>query len=70
MTGFGLVLGGGGARGLAHIGVWQALEDAGPMPQVVAGTSIGGLYGAPIAAGIGRGRCWGPPPGGSCADRL
>lgn len=53
MTGFGLVLGGGGARGLAHIGVWQVLEDAGLMPQVVAGTSMGGLIGALIAADIG-----------------
>ncbi|ASN80297.1 patatin-like phospholipase family protein [Deinococcus ficus] len=53
MTGFGLVLGGGGARGLAHIGVWQVLEDAGLVPQVVAGTSMGGMIGALIAAGVG-----------------
>lgn len=48
---FGLVLGGGGARGLAHVGVWQVLEDAGLRPSVVAGTSMGGLVGAFIAAG-------------------
>ncbi|GGO21382.1 patatin-like phospholipase family protein [Deinococcus humi] len=51
MSGYGLVLGGGGARGLAHIGVWQVLEDAGLRPSVVTGTSMGGLVGAFIAAG-------------------
>lgn len=51
MKGFGLVLGGGGARGLAHIGVWQVLQNAGVQPSVVAGTSMGGLVGAFIAAG-------------------
>lgn len=51
VKGFGLVLGGGGARGLAHIGVWQVLEDAGLTPSVVTGTSMGGLVGAFIAAG-------------------
>lgn len=51
MSGFGLVLGGGGARGLAHLGVWTVLEEAGLTPQVLAGTSMGGLVGAFIAAG-------------------
>ncbi|ABF45376.1 MULTISPECIES: patatin-like phospholipase family protein [Deinococcus] len=51
MSGFGLVLGGGGARGLAHIGVWQVLEEAGLRPHVLAGTSMGGLVAALIAAG-------------------
>ncbi|GGM02109.1 patatin-like phospholipase family protein [Deinococcus aerophilus] len=51
MKGYGLVLGGGGARGLAHIGVWRVLEDAGLRPSVVAGTSMGGLVGAFVAAG-------------------
>lgn len=51
MTGYGLVLGGGGARGLAHIGVWRVLEEAGIKPTVLAGTSMGGLVGAFIAAG-------------------
>ncbi|PNY80193.1 patatin-like phospholipase family protein [Deinococcus koreensis] len=50
-AGFGLVLGGGGARGLAHIGVWKVLEDAHLRPGVVAGTSMGALIGAFIAAG-------------------
>ncbi|EYB67722.1 patatin [Deinococcus phoenicis] len=55
MSGFGLVLGGGGARGLAHIGVWHVLEQAGLRPQVLAGTSMGGLVAAFIAAGVGAG---------------
>ncbi|GGR78557.1 patatin [Deinococcus sedimenti] len=51
--GYGLVLGGGGARGLAHIGVWRVLEEHGLTPGVLAGTSMGGLVGAFIAAGYG-----------------
>lgn len=50
---YGLVLGGGGARGLAHIGVWAELHRSGLVPDVVAGTSMGGLVGAFIAAGHG-----------------
>lgn len=41
----GLALGSGSARGWAHIGVIQALEEIGVRPQVVAGTSIGALVG-------------------------
>ncbi|HXZ10433.1 MAG TPA: patatin-like phospholipase family protein, partial [Paraburkholderia sp.] len=37
----GLVLGGGAARGWAHIGAIRALLDAGVKPDVVCGTSIG-----------------------------
>lgn len=48
--GVGLVLGGGGARGFAHIGVYEALLGAGIPIDMVAGSSIG----APIAGGIGR----------------
>jgi NTE family protein len=48
----GLVLGGGGARGLAHIGVLRVLERAQIPIGYVAGTSIGGLIGAVYAAGI------------------
>ncbi|MVN87805.1 patatin [Deinococcus sp. HMF7620] len=51
MKGYGLVLGGGGARGLAHVGVWEVLQAHGLRPGVVAGTSMGGLVGAFIAAG-------------------
>ena len=48
----GLVLGGGGARGLAHIGVLHVLEQAGIPIDCLAGTSMGGLVGALFAAGI------------------
>ncbi|WP_189067884.1 patatin-like phospholipase family protein [Deinococcus radiotolerans] len=48
---YGLVLGGGGARGLTHIGVWRVLEAHDLHPAVLAGTSMGGLVGAFIAAG-------------------
>lgn len=41
----GLALGSGSARGWAHIGVIQGLEEIGVQPQVVAGTSIGALVG-------------------------
>ncbi len=47
----GLALGGGAARGLAHIGVLEALADAGLEPQIVAGTSIGAIAGGFYAAG-------------------
>jgi len=47
----GLVLGGGAARGWAHIGAIRALHDAGIRPDIVAGTSIGALVGAVYANG-------------------
>ena len=47
----GLALGGGGAKGFAHIGVLKALEEAGIRPHVVAGTSVGALVGAVYSAG-------------------
>ncbi len=47
----GLVLGGGAARGWAHIGVIRALEKAGIQPDLVCGTSIGALIGAVYATG-------------------
>ena len=46
-----LVLGGGGLKGMAHVGAWRALEEAGIRPQGIVGTSIGGLVGALIASG-------------------
>ncbi len=52
---FALALGGGGARGLAHIEVIEALDEMGAKPVAVAGTSIGALIGAAYAAGM-RGR--------------
>ena len=42
----GLVLGGGGARGIAHVGVIKALEEAGIPIDVIGGTSIGAFIGA------------------------
>jgi NTE family protein len=47
----GLALGGGAARGFAHIGVIQVLEEQGIRPQLVAGTSAGSLVAALYAAG-------------------
>ena len=46
-----LVLGGGGLKGLAHIGAWRALAEAGVAVQGIVGTSIGSLVGALAAAG-------------------
>lgn len=48
----GLVLGGGGARGLAHIPVLQAFDDLGLKPSCIAGCSIGALIGGAYAAGL------------------
>lgn len=48
-----LVLGGGAARGFAHVGVIRALEANGIRPDFVVGTSAGSLVGALYAAGYG-----------------
>ncbi len=47
----GVALSGGGARGIAHIGVLQALEENGISPQFVSGSSAGSIVGALYAAG-------------------
>ncbi len=47
----GVALGGGGARGWAHIGILRTLEAAGFAPEVVAGTSMGAVVGGAYAAG-------------------
>lgn len=47
----GLVLGGGGARGFAHVGVIKVLEAQGITPDIVVGTSVGSAVGALYAAG-------------------
>jgi len=47
----GLALGGGAARGFAHIGVIKALEAQGIYPDIVVGTSAGSVVGALYAAG-------------------
>jgi NTE family protein len=50
-TRFTLVLGGGGMKGLAHVGVLQALLERGHRPANIVGTSVGSLVGAAWAAG-------------------
>src|ERR1700712_1524770 len=47
----GLALGGGAARGVAHIGLIRTLVAHGIVPNVVVGTSIGGVVGGAYAAG-------------------
>ncbi len=48
---FGVALSGGGARGIAHIGVLEALEKYGIKPGVISGTSMGAIVGVFYAAG-------------------
>jgi NTE family protein len=48
---FGLALGSGAARGWAHIGVLQGLQEAGHEPDIVCGTSMGALVGAAYVTG-------------------
>ena len=47
-----LALGGGGARGLAHIHVIEVLDELGLKPTLIAGSSIGAIMGAGMAAGM------------------
>lgn len=47
----GISLSGGGAKGIAHLGVLQALEECGFKPQVIAGVSAGAIIGALYADG-------------------
>ncbi len=49
---FALALGGGGARGLAHVAVLEALDEMRVKPAAIAGTSIGSWIGAAYAAGM------------------
>ncbi len=51
-SGFALVLGGGGARGIAHIGVLEVLEELGMRPSLIVGTSMGAVVGALYASGV------------------
>jgi NTE family protein len=48
----GLALGGGGARGLAHIAILEAFDELGVKPAMISGTSIGALIGAAYASGM------------------
>ena len=54
----GLALGSGGARGLAHAGVLQALEEAGIRPHLVAGTSMGSIVGGLYAQDPDPAKVW------------
>lgn len=47
----GLALGGGGARGWCHVGALRALEEAGIVPDVISGTSMGALVGGAVVSG-------------------
>ncbi len=49
---FGIAFGGGGARGLAHIHIIEALDELGIRPVAIAGSSIGAIMGAGMAAGM------------------
>lgn len=51
-TAVGIVLGGGGARGFAHLGVLRALHDAGIPIDVIGGNSMGALIGAQYACDV------------------
>lgn len=48
----GLALGGGGARGLAHILALEVFDELGVRPDIIGGTSIGAVFGAAYAAGL------------------
>jgi NTE family protein len=48
----GLALGGGGAKGLAHIPILEVLDELGVRPSAIAGTSIGAVIGAFYASGV------------------
>lgn len=52
MKSLGLALGGGGLRGMAHIGVLQILRDHGLNPEYISGTSVGSIIAAFYASGI------------------
>lgn len=48
----GLALGGGFARGLAHVGILKVLEEEGIVPDYIAGTSVGAVIGAAYCSGV------------------
>ena len=52
MYNLGVALSGGGARGFAHVGALQAIEEAGLKPDVIAGVSAGSVVAVLYAAGI------------------
>lgn len=48
-----VVFGGGGMKGLAHLGAWKAVQESGLEVDGIVGTSIGALVGACVAGGLG-----------------
>lgn len=48
----GLALGGGGAKGLAHVPLFEVLDELGVVPHMISGTSIGAILGAMYASGL------------------
>ncbi len=48
----GVALGGGGARGLAHIAMLEVFDELGVKPSIISGTSIGAIFGAAYASGM------------------
>jgi len=48
----GLALGGGGARGLAHIGAMKVLDREGVRPDIIVGSSMGSVVGGALAIGM------------------
>ncbi len=51
MQKIGLALGGGGAKGLAHVAILEVLDEFGIRPHCIAGTSIGAIVGVLYASG-------------------
>lgn len=51
MIKIGLALGSGGARGLAHVLMFEVFEELGIMPSIISGSSIGAIMGASFASG-------------------
>jgi NTE family protein len=51
-----LVLGGGGMKGLSHVGAWRAVQESGVEVTEVIGTSIGALIGACVCGGVDHDR--------------
>ena len=49
---FGIALSGGGARGILHLGVLEALQKYGIRPEIISGTSMGALIGVFYASGM------------------
>src|SRR5690349_15401046 len=49
---FAIALGGGGARGIAHIAVIEVLDEMGVRPTAIAGSSVGAMIGAAYAGGM------------------